>query len=38
MGWGPIQGMDTIPREVAEKYGIPIDELLPNWSVKGAYN
>lgn len=34
---GLIQGMDTIPTQVVEKYGEFIAEYLPGWSASGTY-
>lgn len=33
-----IQGMDTIPRAIAERFSKLFSDHLPGWSVSGAYN
>ena len=33
-----IQGLDTIPREIAERFGADIKRLLPGWSENDEYN
>lgn len=38
MGWGPIQGMDTIPREIARDFAPLFERHLPGWDVNGATN
>lgn len=38
IGWGPIQGMDTIPKEIARDFLPLFEKYLPGWSVDGKYN
>ncbi len=33
-----IQGLDTIPKEIANEFGAEITRLLPDWSINGEYN
>lgn len=35
---GVIQGMDTIPREIADIFVETFAEFLPGWSINGIYN